>query len=327
MTLLLIYWTFLVIGYVIADRLRKTDINFSWVQPALMWTIYILCFVMGLRMGVNKDVTGNLGTIGVMALVIALACIGGSMFAVFIMRLILKIDRYGNLKGAEEDVSTEAIASENNGSNAALKSTVIILALIVGGMLFGALVIAKKYSYILSAFDEISNMGLIVLLCILLLLVGFEVGKSGTLITTLRQAGFRVLAFPIAAVLGTVVFGVAACMLMGFTARVGGAICMGFGWYTYAPVVIAKAGSRFMVASAVAFMYNVIREVTGIVFIPVIAKKIGYIEATAVPGVAAMDICMPIVERSCRPDTVVYSFTMGAIMCLATSIGVPLLMG
>ncbi len=327
MILLLIYWTFLAAGYVIADRLRKTDVNFSWVQPALMWTIYTLCFIMGLRMGVNEDVTGNLGTIGVMALVIAIACIGGSMLAVFILRLLFGIDRYGNLKGMEEEASSGNAMSENNESSAALKSTVIILILIVGGMILGALVLAKKFSNLLSVFDEISNIGLVVLLCVLLLLVGFEVGKSGTLISTLRRAGFRVLAFPIAAVLGTVVFGVAVCMLMGFTARVGAAICMGFGWYTYAPVVIAEAGNQFMVASAVAFMYNVIREVTGIVFIPVIAKKIGYIEATSVPGVAAMDICMPIVERSCRPDTVVYSFTMGAAMCLATSIGVPLLMG
>lgn len=327
MTLLLIYWSFLLAGYVVADRLRKRDLNFLWVQPALMWTIYVLCLVMGLRMGVNKDVTGNLGTIGVMALVIAFVCIGGSMFAVFLTRMILGIDRHGNLKGTQGESEDRTETPENGDSAAALKSTVVILALIVGGMIFGALVLAKKYSRILPVFDEISNAGLVVLLCILLFLVGLEVGKSGTLISTLKRVGFRVLAFPVAAVLGTVVFGVAACMLMGFSARVGGAICIGFGWYTYAPVIIARAGSEFMIASAVSFMYNVIRETTGIVFIPVIAKKIGYIEATSVPGVAAMDICMPIVERSCRPDTVVYSFATGAIMCVVTSIGVPLLMG
>lgn len=69
-----------------------------------------------------------------------------------------------------------------------------------------------------------------------------------------------------------------------------------------------------MVASAVAFMYNVIRETAGIILIPVLAKKIGYLEVTGMPGVAAMDMCIPIVERSCRHDTVVYSFAIGLMM-------------
>ena len=82
-----------------------------------------------------------------------------------------------------------------------------------------------------------------------------------------------------------------------------------------------------MVASGVSFMHNVIREVSGIVLIPRLAKKIGYLEMTGIPGVAAMDVCMPIVERSCRHDTVVYSFAVGLLMCIVTSLLVPLAMG
>ena len=74
-------------------------------------------------------------------------------------------------------------------------------------------------------------------------------------------------------------------------------------------------------------MHNVIREVTGIILIPVAAKKIGYLEAASIPGIAAMDVCIPIVSRSCRSDTVIYSFAIGVIMCMVTSVGVPLFMG
>ena len=74
-------------------------------------------------------------------------------------------------------------------------------------------------------------------------------------------------------------------------------------------------------------MHNVIRELSGIILIPILAKKTGYLEVTGIPGVAAMDVCMPIVERSCRQDTVVYSFATGLLMCVATSVVVPLAMG
>ena len=74
-------------------------------------------------------------------------------------------------------------------------------------------------------------------------------------------------------------------------------------------------------------MHNVIREVSGIILIPVAAKKIGYLEAASIPGIAAMDVCVPIVARACRPDTVIYSFSIGLIMCVVTSVGVPLAMG
>ena len=99
-------------------------------------------------------------------------------------------------------------------------------------------------------------------------------------------------------------------------------IAYGFGWYTYAPNVIAQAG--YPIASAISFLHNVLREVIGIIGIPFLAQKIGYIEATAVPGVAAMDVCMPIVERNCREDTVVYSFFTGLLMCLTIPIVVPI---
>lgn len=325
MKLLALYWSFLVIGYIISWQLGKRNIHFSWIMPAMMFTIYVLCFVMGLRMGVNEQVTSNLGTIGLMSLVVTVFCIGGSMAGIFVLRKIFRMDRYGNLKKKTSDGIVESAEEEENSLD--IKSTIIILAVVAAGMLIGAFVLAYRFSGILPAFDRISEISLSVLLCILLFFVGFDIANSGSLLTSLKTVGFRVVAFPFAAVVGTLIPGTAACMVMGFSLKEGVAISLGFGWYTLAPVVIAGAGSQFMIASAVSFMHNVIRETAGIIFIPVIAKKFGYLEATGVPGVAAMDVCMPIVERSCRPDTVVYSFATGMLMCIVTSTCVPLVMG
>ena len=326
MKLLALYWSFMIIAYILAVKLKKRDIDFSWTSKAMMAIVYLLCFDMGLRMGINKEVTSSVGTIGLTAFVITVCCIGGSIAAVTILRKILHMDKHGDsiTEKKEETVHSSDDSPEDRIKN--LLTTIFIILVVGGGMTIGAFVIAGRYARHLAAFDAVSYYSLIVLLCILLFFVGFDIGSKGSVFDILRKAGFRILAFPIAAIIGTMVVGTIACLVMGFTMRESLAISCGFGWYSYAPIVIAGAGNQFVVASAVSFMHNVMREVSGIIFIPLIARKLGYIESTAVPGSAAMDVCMPIVEHACRPDTAIYSFTTGCVMCIATSIGVPLIM-
>lgn len=326
MEMLLLYWSFLVVAYAVGTKLKDKEEKIHIVQKLMMIAIYILVLIMGIRMGINEQVTSNLGIIGLQSLVITVIAVAGSVLAITLTRKVLKIDKYGNVKGTiiEED----PLVDEGNKVCAGdIKSTLIILAFVVIGMVIGCFVIAGMMPDILPAFDRISNLMLTVFLCILLALVGSDLGLSGTIAANIKSVGVKVLAFPFAAVLGTLMLGTAACMIFGFSVREGMAISAGFGWYTYAPTVIAGAGEEYMVASAVAFMYNVIRETAGIVLIPVLASKIGYLEITGIPGVAAMDMCIPIVERSCRHDTVIYSFAVGLMMWIVTSMGVPLIMG
>lgn len=330
---LLIYWGFLAVGYILGSKLRYVAGKFEFVQKLMMGAVYVLVVIMGLRMGVNEQVTSNLGSIGLQSIVITVFCVGGSMLGIFMTRKLLKIDRYGNLqKESDEEINYENNAAEekqesSDDNKLDIKSTVVILALVAGGMIFGAFAIAGMIPDILPVFDMITNKLLTIFLCVLLLIVGFDLGLSGNVAANIKAVGVRAFAFPFAAVLGSLVFGVISGLFFGFSVKEGIAISAGFGWYTYAPSIIAGAGAQYTVASAVSFMHNVIRETSGLVLIPILAKKFGYIEAVGVPGVAAMDVCMPIVERSCRADTVVYSFAIGLVMCVATSVLVPLVMG
>lgn len=356
MKLLLIYWAFLICGYIAGGRLRAAGRHPKALGSFMMITVYGLCFFMGMRMGVNEQVTSNLGRIGLEALLITFLCIAGSMLAMFGLRKILGMDRYGNLLRAARTGGTDAqrqagtaggmdvqTAGEANAESAGgpektpsdggeeggldVKSTVILLSVVAIGMLIGAFGLVRRGPDFLEWFDSSSNLAMIILLCILMSLVGLDMALSGDVIRNLRTAGYRVLLFPVASMIGTMVLGICGCLLLGFTLRESAAIPIGFGWYSYAPIVIAGAGQQYIVASAVSFMHNVIREVTGIIMIPVAAKKFGYLEAASIPGIAAMDVCIPIVSRSCRADTVIYSFAIGLIMCIVTSVGVPLCMG
>lgn len=342
MKFVILYMGMLMLGYFIASKAKVYQNRFGFVPKLIMGIAYVMVFVMGMKMGINEQVTSNLGMITLKAVVITVFCISGSMLAVFAVRKIFGMNRYGDvcaccvpegqgktlLEGGEErPVSALDLDEENEkppeSRNSNLKNTFAILVLVVFGILIGCFAIAHYAGAYLPTFDAFSSNLMVVLLCGLLFLVGFDLGLSGGIIASIKETGIRIMAFPFAAIAGSLAFGAVSAMLTGFSLKEGLAISAGFGWYTYAPTVIADAGTQHMIASAASFMHNVLRETFGLVSIPIMAKQFGYIESAAIPGVSAMDVCLPIVERSCRQDTVVYSFAIGVVMNIGASIFVP----
>lgn len=326
MSSLILYLGFMFIGYILSSSLHFSPEKFRFIPNAMMLTVYILLFLMGIRMGINKQITSNLDTIGLQALIITIFCLAGSIIGVYAARKIWKYNHCGipaHKSGEKQSAESPKDKKENPSQ---LKSTLTILLLVAGGMLIGHFIIMQHAAHRIPAIYEISGTLLQLLLCFIVFVVGFDLGLSGNVAASIKTAGVRILVFPLAAIAGTLLFGAAAGLLLGLSVKEGLVISAGFGWYSYAPTVISAAGEEYIIISAIAFMQNVIRETLGIILIPVVARKIGYIEAAALPGVSATDICIPIIERSCSQDTVIYSFLIGLSMCIAASVLVPLLM-
>ncbi len=361
MLLLFLYWAIMIACYLIASKVRAHAEKFSFIEKTMNLVIYLLVCIMGLRMGANEEVTSNLGTIGLQSVLITLLTVGGSMLAVFATRKLVGLDRHAlpvvrqkscvtasekefievsalaeEMDAAAENAApaVEAYAEtyEEEGSESAddpqhasgAKTTLIILGFVIAGMLGGYFLIPRFFTD-LAVFQEMSGTWLTIGICILLGLVGFNMGLSGTIVQNLKNIGVKVIFFPIAAVAGSLLAGALYGILSPLSIGEAVAVSAGFGWYTLAPSMITEAG--YAVAGAISFMHNVIRETLGIIIIPLAAQKIGYLESTAIPGVAAMDVCMPIVERSCNEETIVYSFCTGALMCVAVPLVVPLAVG
>ena len=332
MALLALYWTIMIGGYLLGCRLRHKRERFLFVEELTNIVIYILVLIMGLRMGSNEEVTSSLGTIGLQSLMITVMTVGGSMVFVFFARRILKLDKEG-MPIREEEQAEKADADGSSGGG--LKFTMLIMAFVAAGMIAGYFALPQIYSQILHRnvedFQNVSGDWLVIGICVLLALAGFNLGISGNIYERFKGTGFRILLVPVAAVAGSLIMGAAYSLIMslftddGLSVKEAVAVSAGFGWYTFVPGILTEAG--FAVAGAVSFMHNVIRETLGLVAIPVIAKKIGYLEATSVPGVSAMDVCLPLIERSCRPETVVYSFCTGALMCVTAPVTVTLCVG
>ena len=325
--LLAMYWSIMLACYFIASRLRHRAESFGFLNRILTFFIILLVFIMGLQMGADEEVTSSLGTIGLQAVIMTAMAVGGSMLFVFLGRKLFGLNRQG-VPAADAESKVSAIPdvdTEQPNSNGDLIMTLLILAFVAIGMGCGYFAVPKLFAGNMDLFETICSKSLVIGLSTLLGIIGFNMGLSGDMAKHLRGVGLSVIVIPVLAVAGSLVGGAVYGLLSDLSVREGIAISAGFGWYTLAPGLITEGG--YNVAGAISFLHNVMRETLGIIGIPMLARYIGYLEATAVPGVAAMDVCLPIVERSTRPEVVMYSFVTGLLMCISVPLIVPMMVG
>lgn len=308
-----LYLIMMFIGYVLGDRLRKKDKCLDFINNIMLFCVSLLVFVMGTKMGSNEEVIHNLGTIGFQAVIITVILWITGFLAIIVARKVLGMNKFAltkkqQLEAEHLDAAVSKGQDDEEDSHGDLMTKLIIIFVAIG-LAFGYFVIRTQVGD-MEAFNTLTGHIMTVGLCLLLFSVGLDMGLAGTVLSYLKQAGFRVLVFPFVIILGTTIGGILISMIFGNLSLAESlAISYGFGWYTFAPISIANAG--YVMASAVSFLHNVIRELGGIILIPILAKRLGYIEAASLPGVAAMDVCLPIVEKATRQDIIVYSMLIG----------------
>ena len=334
---LVLYLGITAIGYFLVSRIRDKKEKLGWTGAVQNVAITALVLLMGARMGANREVTDNLRTIGITAFFMTVAIMVCSIGAIFIVRKLLGIDRYGRLvcsrpqeKDSDENISMAVHESphqieEDEKKQGVNTMTVIILVSVIIGMLAGYFVVRRVFDSNMDTFDYIAALGIKIGLCLLLVFVGIDLGIEGTVVKNFKAVGLRILAIPAAVAIGTLLASFVMSFFTELTTREAMAVGAGFGWYSLAPGIIMEAGH--MTASAVCFLHNVMRELFAILFIPAVAKNIGYVETVGMPGSAAMDVCLPIVEKATRSDIAVYSFISGAVLSTLVPILVPVIIG
>ncbi len=328
MKYVVLYWGVMVIGYFFGSKFRNIKENFFWVSIIQMIFISVLVFLMGLRMGCNDEVIANIGSIGLEALFITVVLMAGSVIAISVTRRFFNMDKYALNKidilehGKYDNYDNkEETGEEKTGSNLI---TYLIIVFVILGVFCGYFFVDKIFGD-LTYFNEITGELMVIGLALMLHVIGFDMGLSGTVVKNFSKVGIKVIAFPIAVLVGTTAAALLLALILPLGVKESLAIAYGFGWYTFAPVAIANQG--YVIASAISFMHNVIRELGGVILAPMLAKKIGYIEVASLPGVAGMDILIPIIEKATRQDIIVYSFAIGTMESLLVPLLVPLVIG
>lgn len=165
-----------------------------------------------------------------------------------------------------------------------------------------------------SSFEKINSQIIHLGLCALLFFVGIDLGKSNEVFRKIKMLGVRILIVPLAIGAGSILAGILVGLLMGYKWNEGAAVASGFAWYSLAPILIASHSAEL---SAIALLSNVTREVFSIIFVPWIAKHIGFFEAIAPTGAAGMDTLLPIVSEETDSTTAVICFVSGVILSFA----------
>ncbi len=92
---MILYLGVVFVGYIVGEFLNKRDIKASWMGKVQVLCIFLLVFMMGSRIGSNKEVVSSLGSIGLIAVALTLLVFVGSLLAVMGLRKLLKYNRKG----------------------------------------------------------------------------------------------------------------------------------------------------------------------------------------------------------------------------------------
>ena len=321
MTDIFMYLGFCAIGYALGVPLRKAKDKLKWIGTAQSISVIALVVIMGARIGSNDDIVANLGSYGIYSAIYTLAILFMSVLCVSITRRFLKLNKYGlvQLEPCTEKENKESRDEKSGGKID--KMTIFIISGVVIGILAGYFFCQDLFPD-KAAFEGGISLCITVGLCILLVFVGLDLGLEGQIINNFKNAGLRILAIPVAIAIGTL-GGAAVCsVLLPVSLSESLAIGAGMGWYSLGAGILMDAGH--VTAGAISFMHNVMREVFSIILIPIVAKYVGHVETVALPGSPAMDVCLPIVEKSTSGTVAVYSFISGCALSISVPFLVPL---
>ena len=280
-----------------------------WLSRFQTAVLFLIILALGIQLGANDEVAQSVGVIGFAALLSAvLAMTGSLLFSHLLRRFILKLDRFGAADEERTEEKDEAAADS--------RLTWMIAAAVMIGVILGRMVLPEQVS---KRCGSVVALGL----DLMLFLVGLDLGRQGDSIRTMiRAAGVRPLLLPLTVVAGSLSFGALAALVLPFRAGETAAAAAGMGWYSLAPTILAPYSLKL---SAVAFLSNLLRELLSILLIPIVARRIGYLESVAIAGATAMDTLLPVIVKCTDRRITVYAFSSGLVCSLLVPVLVPLM--
>ena len=303
------YLALVAAGSFLVSRPVLRSRTLPWLGRFQTAALLLLIFTLGAELGANKEIVASLGVIGLNAFLITAAAMAGSLLAVHILRkYILKLDKHGQPAGSAQ-------TQEKHGEKVKVDHTLTLLIVftVALGMVLGHFVLPDALAV---HCGQIIQLGLY----LLLFLVGLDLGRQEGMLSSVRQAGLRVVLVPLAVMVGTFTVTALAGLLLPLGPKDCVAAAAGFGWYSLAPTLLAPYS---LTVSATAFLSNVLHELFAIVLAPMVAQRFGYIETVALPGAAAMDTVLPVVVSATDQRMAIYSFTSGVILSLSVPLFIP----
>ncbi len=194
--------------------------------------------------------------------------------------------------------------------------TIHILFSVALGVVFGYFWIPE---IVVQNIDILIDFGL----CLLLFFVGIDIGKNKNIVSDIKSYGFKIFLIPLSVVIGTLLGSVVSSFFLKLSIFETAAVGAGLGWYSLSAIELSKHSAEL---GTIAFLANVSREVIALIVIPIIATKIGHIEAIAPAGATSMDTSLPVITKATSGSISILAFFSGVILSILVPILVPLMM-
>jgi len=293
------------------------------------WTLIVLVFTMGFRIGRTREVIGNLPTLGLTSLAFAAATIAGTLAVLTLLFAARRSEGADGSRANGADRNSAYGAGRSTTRSAGgppahgdggrlswllfLKDPLLLLAVLAAGFLAG---------FLLPFFPN-ANGALVITAILYVLLVVIGVGLSGSGIKAREIVTHPDLfLMPLGTMVGSVLGGLTVGLLLGMRAGTAMALASGFGWYSLSGVILTRLDGPGI--GAVAFLSNMLRESMALVLIPLLARTRFPYLAIGTGGATSMDVTLPLIEKNCGPRSVAFAMASGGVLSLCVPVLVPL---
>ncbi len=279
------------------------------LQKSISWTIYLLLFFFGVQVGANEQVVGNLDTLGMKALIVAVAGSLGSCVAAWGLSrwVFLSVEKgqpgNTNLSG-RKNILLEIVKYATGFITAGFFAVGCVCG--VSGLVPGQLCGGKISMYVLYA---------------LMAQVGMSIGCDRRLKEMLTSLSPKLFLLPAGTIVGTLV---AVAALNPVMRDMHLADCMavgaGFGYYSLSSVLITQIKEPAVGAvvaaqlGTIALMANIMREIITLLFAPAIRKIFGILAPISTGGATSMDSTLPVITAVCGKEMVFISIFHGVLV-------------
>lgn len=274
------------------------------MQMVLVW---LLLFFMGVNTASIEDITTQMATIGLSALVITIFALAGTIAVALL---------FSRGDGSSEVIE---IAKRKEGSLVRrlwdiVKEPLVLIAIVLFGLVLGL------YTPLFGWFD---NSLISYLLYLLLFFVGMGMVQKRIDFKAVFANKTLVL-LPLYTIGGTYLGAAAAALVTSFSIREVMGMLSGFGWYSLSGILISDLGHP--VLGSISFLSNLLRESFSFFLIPLFGRlgRRYYPAAVCSGGATTMDVTLVLLSGHFGMQTMVASIYHGVVMSMAAPLLIPL---
>ena len=288
--------------------LRRNAPVVKWANTALGWTVRIMLFFLGLSLGLDDALIGQLRSLGLYAALISTFSVTGCFLAA---RLL------GRYVFPEYAAGAGTVSEGGVGGS---RGSLIALGFFAAGVLLGWLRILPL--------GAMASEAAVWVLYLLLVLAGMTVGFDLKALGIVRELRYRILFIPLGVVAGTLCGSALAWLILTRFSTLllpeALAVGAGFGYYSLATVIITRLGDPAL--GSVALLSNMIHEALALLLPPLLVRVTGRLGPVLAGGAAAMDTCLPVIAQVSGERCAVLAVFSGMCLTLLVPVIVPFLM-